>query len=181
MIQRTVLFFVLTGLRFMVVVLENYVSAMIEQIPLREDTLDLKKEYMKLFCFVSSLIILIASCNSKKEESENEKIDRLAKEWVANQDKYNSTDEYEIIRVTFTGYPDKEEVQPMLEEVMRRYDFSINRDNILKVSNMLSVLKGKSLVGVSEMQILKHIYQKAIFDDLATQAAYSATILEQSK
>lgn len=114
--------------------------------------------------FLSALLIIysFASCGPDKKS-------------------FDETDEYEIIRVSFDGYPDKNEVQPMLEDVMKRYSYTIDRDNILKVANILVTLKKMSKIGVTEMEILKHMYQKASLNDLATQAALSATILETTK
>lgn len=91
-------------------------------------------------------------------------------------------DPYEVIHIAFEGFPDKEEVQPMLEAVMRRYDMPVTNDNILKVGNMLVVLRKESKVGVTEMEILKHIYQKGSSSiTLPEQAGISSVLLEQSK
>lgn len=91
-------------------------------------------------------------------------------------------DPYEVIHIAFEGFPDKEVVQPMLEEVMKRYNMAITNDNILKVGNMLIVLQKESKVGVTEMEILKHIYQKGSSSiTLPEQAAISSLLLEQSK
>ena len=91
-------------------------------------------------------------------------------------------DPYEVIHIAFEGFPDKEEVQPMLEAVMKRYNMTVTNDNILKVGNMLVVLKKESKVGVTEMDILKHIYQKGSSSiTLPEQAGISSVLLEQSK
>ncbi len=91
-------------------------------------------------------------------------------------------DPYEVIHVAFEGFPDKEVVQPMMEAVMKRYNMTITNDNILKVGNMLVVLKKESVVGVTEMDILKHIYQKGSSSiTLPEQAGISSVLLEQSK
>ncbi len=91
-------------------------------------------------------------------------------------------DPYEVIHIAFEGFPDKEVVQPMMEAVMKRYNMTITNDNILKVGNMLVVLKQESKVGVTEMDILKHIYQKGSASvTLPEQAGISSTILEATK
>lgn len=91
-------------------------------------------------------------------------------------------DPYEVIHIAFEGFPDKEVVQPMMEAVMKRYNMTITNDNILKVGNMLVVLKQESKVGVTEMDILKHIYQKGSASiTLPEQAGISSVLLEQSK
>lgn len=93
----------------------------------------------------------------------------------------DDTNEYEVIETTFNGNPSKEEIQPMLEAVMQRCSMETNRQNILSAANVLLVLRKKSVVGVTEMDILKHMYQKGISNSFETQAALSATILETSK
>jgi len=91
-------------------------------------------------------------------------------------------DPYEVIHIAFEGFPDKEEVQPIMEAVIKRYNMTITNDNILKVGNMLVVLKKESKVGVTEMDILKHIYQKGSASvTLPEQAGISSTILEVTK
>lgn len=78
--------------------------------------------------------------------------------------------------------PDIDKVKPLLETTMTRYNIVINNDNVLKCANVLVVLKNDSKVGVIEMDILKHIYQTGSSSgDYATQAAISATYLEQTK
>jgi len=91
-------------------------------------------------------------------------------------------DPYEVIHIAFEGFPDKEEVQPMLEAVMKRYGMTVTNDNIIKVGNMLVTLRQDSKVGVTEMEILKHIYQKGSSSiTLPEQAGVSSVLLEQSK
>ena len=91
-------------------------------------------------------------------------------------------DPYEVIHIAFEGFPDKEDVQPMLEAVMKRYNMTVTNDNIIKVGNMLVTLKQDSKVGVTEMEILKHIYQKGSSSiTLPEQAGISSVLLEQSK
>lgn len=91
-------------------------------------------------------------------------------------------DPYEVIHIAFEGFPDKEDVQPMLEVVMKRYDMTVTNDNIIKVGNMLVTLRQDSKVGVTEMEILKHIYQKGSSSlTLPEQAGISSVLLEQSK
>lgn len=91
-------------------------------------------------------------------------------------------DHYKVIHMAFDGFPDKEDIQPMLEAVMKRYNIPTTNDNILKVGNILVVLRKESNVGVTEMEILKHIYQKGSSAiTLPEQAGISSVLLEQSK
>lgn len=91
-------------------------------------------------------------------------------------------DPYEIMTVTFKGFPEIENIKPMLESVMETYNFAKTDDNRLKIANVLISLRKESAVGVTEMEILKHIYQhgsnKLTFPE---QAGISATLLEIKK
>lgn len=83
--------------------------------------------------------------------------------------------------MVFTGRPDKEDIEPQLEAVMNLYNIPITDDNLLKIANMLYVLKKESKVGVTELQILKNIYQTGYTGNtLEYQAALSATLLEHT-
>jgi hypothetical protein len=101
---------------------------------------------------------------------------------VASEAPTDGKDAYEIMHVAFVGSPDIESIRPMLESVMETYGFIKTDDNRLKIGNMLVTLRQSSAVGVTEMDILKHIYQygsNAI--TLPEQAGLSATLLETSK
>lgn len=94
----------------------------------------------------------------------------------------NANDAYEKIHIAFEGMPEIDKVKPLLETTMSRYNIIINNENVLKCANVLVALKNDSKVGVTEMDILKHMYQKGSSNvDYATQAAISATHLEQTK
>ena len=85
------------------------------------------------------------------------------------------------MHIAFEGYPEVSEIKPMLEAVMDNYSFPKTDDTRLKVGNMLVVLRKASAVGVTEMQILKHIYQHGSNKiSLPDQAGLSATLLETS-
>lgn len=91
-------------------------------------------------------------------------------------------DAYEIMEGVFIGEPEKEKVQPLIETVMQRYGMTINNENLTRVANMLFALRKESKVGVTEMDILKHIYQKgSAAISLPDQAGLSATTLELTK
>ena len=94
----------------------------------------------------------------------------------------NADDDYQKIHIAFEGMPEIEKVKPLLDAVMERYNIVINNDNVLKCANVLVVMKNNSKIGVTEMDILKHMYQTGNSSvDYATQAAISATYLEQTK
>lgn len=94
----------------------------------------------------------------------------------------NTDDAFEKIHIAFEGMPEIEKVKPILEAVMTRYNIVINNDNVLKCANVLVTMKNESKIGVTEMEVLKHMYQRGSSGvDYATQAAISATYLEQTK
>jgi hypothetical protein len=94
----------------------------------------------------------------------------------------STSDPYNIIEGAFEGRPSKGDVQPMLESVMKTYKMEITDNNIMAVGSMLVDLRKASKIGVTEMAILKHIYQKGSSAlSLPQQAAISATILEKTK
>lgn len=91
-------------------------------------------------------------------------------------------DPYELMHLAFVGSPEVSEIKPMLDAVMDKYNFPKTNDNRLKVGNMLVALRKASPVGVTEMEILKHIYQEGSNQiSLPDQAGISATLLETSK
>ena len=128
--------------------------------------------------------------NDKKEESTTQYVQPESSSSTSTASTQSSSssssiadkDPYEVIHIAFEGFPDKEDVQPMLEAVMKRYNMTVTNDNIIKVGNMLVTLRQDSKVGVTEMEILKHIYQKGSSSlTLPEQAGISSVLLEQSK
>lgn len=68
-------------------------------------------------------------------------------------------DAYKKIETIFKGSVIKKDIQPMLEDVMTRYKIAINNENLLKTASKLIYMSNKSKVNVTEMDILKHMYQ----------------------
>ncbi len=91
-------------------------------------------------------------------------------------------DPYEVMHVAFEGMPAISTIKPMIEAIMDRYNMPKTNDNILKVGNMLVSMRQTSTVGLTEIELLKHIYQHGSDRvTLAQQAGISATLLETSK
>jgi len=94
----------------------------------------------------------------------------------------NEKDPYEMMQVAFEGSPEISKIKPMLEAVLEKYDLPKTDEYRLKVGSMLVSLRKASAVGVTEMEILKHIYQNGSNKiSLPDQAGLSATLLETSK
>jgi len=91
-------------------------------------------------------------------------------------------DPYEVMHVAFEGSPSISKIKPMIEAIMERYNMPKTNDNILKVGNMLVSMRQSSTVGLTEMELLKHIYVHGSDQvTLAQQAGISATLIETSK
>lgn len=94
----------------------------------------------------------------------------------------NEKDPYEMMQVAFEGSPEISKIKPMLEAVLEKYNLPKTDEYRLKVGSMLVSLRKASAVGVTEMEILKHIYQNGSNKiSLPDQAGLSATLLETSK
>ena len=93
-----------------------------------------------------------------------------------------TVDAYVIITGSFEGNPSKSQVQPMLEDVMKSHGLEITDENINKTSSALVSMRLDSKIGVTEMEILKHVYQNGSPDQpLPTDIAISAYYLEKTK
>lgn len=89
---------------------------------------------------------------------------------------------YEIMAVAFEGFPEKNSISAMMEPVMDRHKIEKTDKNRTDFADMLLRLRKGSALGVTEMDILKHMYQKGSGSNtLVQQAALSATYLEETK
>lgn len=130
------------------------------------------------------LFILLStaySCSTDSTRSEQATTSSPPTE-TAQATQADQEDPYYIMHIAFEGMPEIEDFKPQLDAVMERYDMEINRDNLLKVANALVVMRKESKVGVTEAEILKHVYQKGTSKiSIADQIGLSATILETTK
>ena len=134
---------------------------------------------------------LLFSCNSKsKEETTEIPIQETEKpieqnpevNSTPNETAENTNDIYEKIHVAFEGMPEIEKVKPLMEAVMEKYNLPITTENINKCGSALVSLKHESKIGITEMEILKHMYQKGEINvNFPTQAAMSLMYLEGTK
>ena len=118
---------------------------------------------MKKFLFFTALLLAVISC--EKESSQP-----------------NSIDAYSMMETAFEGYPAKSEIQPIMQSVLNKYNLEESEENLQKVGSVLVSLRKQSVLGVTELEILKHIYQHGSSSiSFPGQAAISATILEKTK
>lgn len=127
---------------------------------------------IKFYLFLPMMVstMLISGCGGSQETS-------------AELSETGKTEKsYEMMHTVFEGTPEIEEFKPMLDEVMTNYGYEINEKNLNSVGSALLELKKASKVGVTEMEILKHIYQKGTTEiSFADQAGISAASLEMTK
>jgi len=90
-----------------------------------------------------------------------------------------SADEaFEMLPIVSEGNPSLESVKKLLSDVMDKYHLEVNYENINRCGSAVLSLREASAVGVTEMELLKHMYQEG--DDRLSfpeQAGVSATIL----
>ena len=147
------------------------------------------KQKTLLRVFVLSTFLSIAySCGEKKTETEDDaSIENSNPSSVTTTETSKSSEStqptaYSMMEVAFEGNPSTSEIKPMMEEVMKAYNLEVNEENLQKVASMLVSLRKESKVAVTEMEILKNIYQKGDRNvPLTTQAAISLMNLEQTK
>jgi cytochrome bd-type quinol oxidase subunit 1 len=126
------------------------------------------KMKMKLKFILPTLIVVsvVTSCGNNSIDSSSN----------------NKPSAYEMMETAFEGYPNKSDLKPMMESVMNRHKLEVNEVNLQKVGSMLVSLRKASKVGVTEMEILKHIYQNGSEKiSLPDQAGISAVELELTK
>jgi Skp family chaperone for outer membrane proteins len=112
---------------------------------------------------VFALMLLISCGSSQSEENENPTA-------------------YEMMETAFEDFPSESKIKPMMEDVMKTYNMQVTEENLQKVASMLIGLRKESKVGVTEMEILKHIYQNgSTTNSLPDQAAVSFLYLESTK
>lgn len=92
---------------------------------------------------------------------------------------YQQATPYEMMTRVFVGSPSEKEIRTYLEPVMKKHNLSITKDNLIRCSSSLLSLRKSSKKGITEMQILKHMYKNGSSKiSFADQAGISATLLE---
>lgn len=152
---------------------------------------------MKTIPYIIVLLFISISCKQQSSEysresaiqDSTEKSDSLAfvaskKTAASNVNTYTppAEDPYVMMSSVYAGSPDVESIKSLMEAVLKKYQLPLTDEYRLKVGSVLLDLRKASAVGVTEMEILKHIYQHGSTNiTFANQAGLSATILETSK
>lgn len=133
------------------------------------------KKILEVFSVTLFATFIITSCGTGSNDSSK----------IENPNDYEiieNPNAYEMMEVAFDGYPSTNDIKPMMESVMKTYNMQVTEENLQKVASMLVSLRKESKVGVTEMEILKHIYQNgSTTNSLPDQAAVSFLHLESTK
>lgn len=134
------------------------------------------------------VLVLVACKESKKPKIvvSDAYIDSIvkAKQAVALQDFQSSysTEIYDTLHLAFEGYPDEKKMKGLFEAILTSYRMPVTTANVKGLATLLLALRKRSVMGVTEMDILTHIYQsKNSRLDLPTQAEMSFNIIEKTK
>ena len=128
-----------------------------------------------LVAALCSALFILSSCSSDSSDSSD-----------TNSSSYSESkpedDPYFKLHVVFVGMPEEDEIKPMMEAVMTTHNFTVNDENIIKFGSMLLTLRKNSKVGVTEMDILKHMYQNgSALNTIGEQGGISSYYLEKTK
>ena len=88
---------------------------------------------------------------------------------------------YDTIANAFKGNPKAENVKELMDTVLKQCNMDITRDNVTHFANELVTKRKATKVGISEMDILKEMYQHGTSADLDTRLGTAAAKLEQRK
>lgn len=97
---------------------------------------------------------------------------------ILSSSDFVGADPYELMNSVFIGNPEISEIKPLVEGVLKKYSLSATDEYRLKVGSMLVSLRKHNEGKITEMELLKHIYQHGSNRiSLPDQAGFSATIL----
>jgi hypothetical protein len=142
--------------------------------------------------FLLALLMIVSFSVCSCQRNEDSKIGVQEDVILANGEAANSSnifatgksanEAFEMLQVVFKGNPRIEFVERLLSAVMEKYHLEINYENINRCGSAVLSLREASAVGVTEMEILKHMYQQGDKNQsFPNQAGVSAAILEVYK
>jgi len=140
---------------------------------------------VKMLMLLYASVLVFMSCGDDEGRMRS-KDTHIVEESTTNQSSVvntgKSADEaYEMLHVVFEGRPEKETVQRLMSAVMAKYGIEENYENLNRCGSALLSMKQSSAIGITEMQILKHMYQHGdAGQSFPNQAAISAVLLEQN-
>jgi len=141
---------------------------------------------IKLLMLFSASALALTSCGNDPGNTELSDTALVYGDGIADQSAIvntgKSADEaYEMLHVVFEGNPDKEALKRSMSAVMAKYGIDENYENLNRCGSALLSMSKSSAIGVTEMQILKHMYQQGdAAQSFPNQVAISAVLLEQN-
>lgn len=134
------------------------------------------KTFIKVF-FALAIVIFLAKIFSNAVSKKDEP--------VAYDDKSSSykeqTPAYEQFHVVFKGEPEVQDIQKLMDAILDQYQMEKTELNKHKFGSALLKMQQTSPTGVSEMQIMKYMYQNSdASTPLPTAIGKAAYILEMT-
>lgn len=137
----------------------------------------------RILIFIITSASILYSCRnneSSADSSQSHTVNSHASS-IVNTGK-SSEEAYDMLHVVFEGKPEPETIKKLMSAVMAKYNIEENYENLNRCGSALLGMKKSSAVGITEMEILKHMYQHGDPNQsFPSQAAISTTILEQTK
>jgi uncharacterized phage-associated protein len=101
---------------------------------------------------------------------------------ATSRESSNNTTPYEQFHVVFSGNPSVEEIQNLMDAIIDQYGME-NTDKLKhQIASALLSMRNESAIGVTEMDIMKYMYQNPKLDKpLPNAIAEASFILEKTK
>jgi len=106
-----------------------------------------EKGWIRLLGIFVLLFIIFKTCNSPRHNETNRSY--TSAEQMLNEDPH------QVLSNVFKGNPAKEEIIPVIERILEIYNLPNTPDQIGKIGNMALVMRKKSIMGFTEMQLLR--------------------------
>lgn len=133
---------------------------------------------MKIFLFNLILGFLLVGHLSATARTHSRSSDLVSNPSMMSNNDFVEADPYEMMHSVFVGNPEISEIRPLVEGVLKKYSLPATDEYRLKVGSMLVTLRKHNEGKITEMELLKHIFQHGSNRiSLPDQAGLSATIL----
>jgi hypothetical protein len=113
------------------------------------------------------LLFLLFSCTSQEERR---------KEYIEN------TPAYEQFHTIFKEEPSAEDIGKLMDAILDQYHMEHTEKNKQRLGSVFYDLRTKSAIGITEMQLMKYVYQNYNpKEDFVLCASKAAVVLEYTK
>lgn len=137
----------------------------------------------RLLIFIITSASILYSCRNNESSMDSSQSGTMNSDAssIVNTGK-SSAETYDMLHVVFEGKPEPEAIKKLMSAVMAKYNIEENYENLNRCGSALLSMKNSSAISITEMEILKDMYQNGdASQSFPSQAAISATILEQTK